>query len=147
MFGAMKLEIETALGVGDGSDIEEKSLPLKAGAPDKAFEAKAEISAGVDEKFHHRAAVILVAVNGVENGSVTTKAVEVEVCADVHVEAGIEENLGAVDRIVFGADVKGGDSLERSEGAVEREAALEGVGGRLEKFAEAGMVVEKKNFE
>jgi hypothetical protein len=147
MFGAMKLEIEAALGVGEGSDVEEKSLPLESGAPDKAFEAKVEISARVGEKFHHRAAVVLVAVNGVENGSVTTKAVEVEVRAGVHVETSIEENLGAVDRIVFGADVKGGDSLERGKSAAKGEAALEGVGGRFEKFAEAGMVVEKKNFE
>lgn len=146
-FGAMKLEIEAALGVGDGSDIKEKRFPLEAGAPDDAFEAKIEIGAGVDEKFHHRAAVILVAVDGVEQGSVTTKAVGVEVRTDVYVEAGIEEGAGAVDGIVFGAEVQGGDPLEGSESAGKKEAAVERVGRGLEELAETGGVVEEKSFE
>ncbi len=44
---AMELEIEAALGVRDGGDIEEKSFPLEAGTPDETFETNIEISAGV----------------------------------------------------------------------------------------------------
>lgn len=143
----MELEVETALGVGDGSDVEEKSFPLEAGAPDEAFEAKIKIGAGVDKEFHHRTAVILVAVDGVEQGSVTSEAVRVEVRADVYIEAGIEEEASAVDGIIFGTNVQSGDSLEGSESAGEREAAVERVGGRLQELAEASGLVEEKNFE
>ena len=117
MFRAMELEIEAALGVREGRDVEEKSFPLEAGTPDEAFEAKIESGARVSEEFHNRAAVVLIAVDGVENRCVTAKAVGVEVRTDVHVESGIEEHASAVDGIVFGANVKGGDSLEGSERA------------------------------
>ena len=143
----MELEIETALGVGNGSDVEEKRLPLEAGAPDEAFEAKIKIGAGVDKKFHHRTAVILVAVDGVEEGSVASEAVGVEVRADVYIEARIEEKASAVDGIIFGTNVQGGDSVEGSESAGKREAAAERVGGRLQDLAEASGLVEEKNFE
>ena len=91
--------------------------------------------------------MVLIAVDGVEKGSVATKAVGVEVRADVYVEAGIEEDAGAVDGIVFGADVKGGDSLKRSVRAGEGKAVVEGVWRCLEELAEAGVVVEEEDFQ
>lgn len=66
MFWAMELKIETALGIGDGSDIEQKRFPVKAVAPDETFKTQIKIGTLVDEKLHHGAAVILVAVDGVE---------------------------------------------------------------------------------
>lgn len=75
------------------------------------------------------------------------KAAGIEIRSDVHVETGMEEDAGAADGIVFSAEMKGGDPLKGSESTRKREAAVEGVGRRLQEFAESVGVVEEKRFK
>ncbi len=68
--------------------------------------------------------MILVAVDGVEDRSVATKAARVKTCADVHVDTGIEQRASTVDRIVFCAEMQGGDLLQGSKCTRQRVAAV-----------------------
>ena len=147
VFTAVKLKIETALGVGKWSDVENRGFPFEAGAPDDSFEMNIETSSRIGKQLHHGAAIIAITVDGVEQRGVAAEAVGVDCGGGVDGMACIEEYAGAMDGVVLGANVQRRSAGERCVCAVEMETASEFTGRTFQNGAKLVGMVEKQRFE
>jgi hypothetical protein len=143
----MELGVEAALGVGDGGDVENDGLPFEAAAPHESLQPQIQVRTGLHQQLHHRATVVLVAVDGVEERSVAAQSDRVDVGADVHVDPGGEEHRRTARRVVFSTHVQGRHAAQRRVRTLQGQAAMGDLGIRRDQDPEPLLVVEQDRFQ